>query len=109
MSLEGKTEEEIKSLEGALLAEVENQGGAAGNVSLLRSLKWDDDLYWSVRDRLVDAGQLELGRGRGGSVRRVFTDDTQITTPPSPEIQSIQIAEAQLYEPVAKVLKERRQ
>ena len=38
MSLEGKTEEEIKSLEGALLAEVENQGGAAGNVSLLRSL-----------------------------------------------------------------------
>ena len=80
MSLEGKTEEEIKSLEGALLAEVENQGGAAGNVSLLRCLKWDDDLYWSVRDRLVEAGQLELGRGRGGSVRGVFTDATQITT-----------------------------
>jgi hypothetical protein len=112
MSLEGKTDDQIKDLERQLLNEVEQRNGVAGNISLLRELKWDEDLYWSIRDRLIDAGQLELGKGKGGSVRRVFTDDTHDTRLPAQEVQPVQITEAQiteaeLYEPIAKVLKQR--
>jgi hypothetical protein len=67
MSLEGKSEEQIKSLADQLLAKLQEKGGVAGNVSLVRELSWDEDTYWPIRDRLVDAGQLQLGRGKGGS------------------------------------------
>jgi type I restriction enzyme M protein len=47
--------------------------GPAGNVHLLNKLKekgWDEKRYWDVRERLLEEGKLEKGRGRGGSVRR---------------------------------------
>ena len=67
MSLEGKTEDQIRALEQQLLKEVELSGGVAGNVSLVRSLKWDEDLYWSVRDRLgnLNSGGEEVGASEG--------------------------------------------
>ena len=41
----------------------------AGNVSLRGQLGWDEATYERIRDRLIAAGRLEKGRGRGGSVR----------------------------------------
>jgi hypothetical protein len=107
MSLEGKTEEEINALEKELLRAVESNSGKAGNVTLIRLLNWEEDLYWSVRDRLVDAGLLELGRGKGGSVRRILPVAPEPPTLPTVEPQPPAPSEAQLYEPVARMLKER--
>ena len=76
----------------------ENSGGEEGT-------------YWTIRDRLVDAGLLELGRGRGGSVSLVTQAPpgqaiTPESTSPSVHLTSRQrISEGELYDPVADVLR----
>ena len=50
----------------AALAEL---GGSAGNGRLREALQWDDATYSQVKDDLVAAGVIALGRGRGGSVQ----------------------------------------
>jgi hypothetical protein len=69
-------------------------GGRAGNIALRRALCWDAETYWSIRNRLVDSGVLELGRGQGGAVRLVTQTPAQPGT-----------IEDDLYTPVADVLK----
>lgn len=49
---------------------VPTDGRSVGNKALRVRLHWRDDTYLSVRQELLDAGLLRLGRGRGGSVRR---------------------------------------
>ena len=56
---------------------------------------WDEDKYWDIRNRLVERGLLELGRGRGGSVRRV---------PVQAEDTETDSAERSLYEPLLKAI-----
>lgn len=116
MSLEGKSEDEIRELETQLLEKLRKKGGAAGNVTLVRELGWEDDLYWSVRNRLVDAGHLELGKGKGGSVRLVSESIVEAVVGEvmsRPDAKTTEhnpimvIAEEDLYEPMAKVLRER--
>lgn len=58
----------------ALMRYVPEQG-SIGNGRLHKLLRWDTERYIETRDRLVAEGRLALGRGRGGSVRRV-TDGT---------------------------------
>lgn len=71
MGLEDYSPDQIAAYEHELLAKLRELRGRSGNVSLNRALGWDDDeLYWGVRNRFVDAGLLRLGRGRGGSVGR---------------------------------------
>ena len=41
----------------------------AGNGALRSQLGWDEATYERIRDRLVAAGRIEKGRGRGGSIR----------------------------------------
>lgn len=82
-------------------------GGSAGNVTLQRGLGWGDDRYWAIRDRLVDAGRLELGRGRGGSVRLVqqATGNAGAAAVVSNMgAQDVPVLESALYEPVRGVL-----
>lgn len=72
MSLERFSEEKIADLESLLLLFVP-PSDAIGNVSLRNLLSeqgWDDETYWAIRNRLIERGILETGRGRGGSVRR---------------------------------------
>jgi hypothetical protein len=105
MSLEGLSEEDIKALERELLTKLDAAGGAAGNISLMRELEWEEDTYWSVRDRLVDAGQVELGKGKGGSVHRVGIEP--VAPEDEPRQPTIAVTdEEKLYEPLAKVLRE---
>ncbi|MBZ0152178.1 MAG: hypothetical protein K8J09_11670, partial [Planctomycetes bacterium] len=80
--------------------------GSAGNVTLQRALGWEDAKYWPIRDRLVDRGELELGRGRGGSVSLVPADSPPEAAGAIAEYhRTPAIDEASLYEPVARVLR----
>lgn len=100
--------EDTPALEAELLRKIRAKGGHAGNVTLQRELAWGDDRYWAIRDRLVDSGQLQLGKGKGGSVSLVAQaippDDLgQRAAQTTPTIS--EITEADLYQPVAEVLR----
>ncbi|WP_437931126.1 hypothetical protein WMF37_18495 [Sorangium sp. So ce291] len=87
--------------EHQLLAEIPSDGRAIGNTSLRNALGWTWDKYWDVRDRLIDQGLIEKGRGKGGSVRRVAElDDDDAGEAPDAEYER----ETHLYEPIQKVL-----
>lgn len=96
----------------ALVPEV----GVIGNVSLRRSLEkdgWDEDTYWRIRNSLIERGELESGRGKGGSVRRVVevlappkmpaSEESDLAT--SAGSDNTQAAERVLYEPAAEVIR----
>jgi hypothetical protein len=102
-----------KDRELDLLDLVPTDGSGIGNTRLLRELEWDEDEFWAVRNRLVDRGVLELGRGRGGSVRRVLSVSTVIVPTPGTEppprydhvVQALErSSEPELYSPIARVL-----
>jgi hypothetical protein len=92
--------------EQRFLDELDRHGGRAGNITLQRALDWPEDKYWNVRNGLVDAGQLGLGKGQGGSVHRLESlPETSVAEHQA--VQSTdQCTETKLYEPVAKVLRE---
>jgi len=43
----------------------------SGNVSLRGQLGWDEATYERIKNRLVIAGRIDKGKGRGGSVRLI--------------------------------------
>jgi hypothetical protein len=115
MSLQGKTDEEIRAMQDTLVAKVQELGGKAGNTRLIRELGWSEDEYWPIRDRVVDLGSLRRYRARGGAVAIVQPpqDESQATQDvqqaeefqTGEAVQSVQPAERDLYEPVATVLR----
>ena len=102
---------DVSEKQERLIAKIKEKGGHAGNVTLQRELGWPEDSYWPIRDRLVDAGLLELGRGRGGSVSLVIqaapvqSDASEPAIAPLPVTSSQRRSEAELYDPLAEVLK----
>ncbi|MEW6530381.1 MAG: hypothetical protein AB1473_06065 [Thermodesulfobacteriota bacterium] len=106
-ALSAMTPEDIGNWETELLEKVREKGGHVGNITLQRELDWRDDRYWPIRDRLVDSGQLELGKGKGGSVSLVAQPGEVTTGAVVPGDTAVQtaIGEAELYEPVATVLR----
>ena len=106
MSLQGKSEDEIRGLQDQLIAKLRELNGYSGNTSLQRALGWNDDLYWPVRDRLVDLGTLKRQRARGGAVGLVqIQAGQQATAAPQPETYQAAQRERELYDPVASVLR----
>lgn len=111
MPLTGLTEPQITEREQQLLGQVPNVG-SIGNTSLLRHLNdpnqnWTEELYWAVRNRLVERGLIERGRGKGGSVRRTRAQVAVQVPLAQAEPLAEQIgAERHLYEPMSKVIKE---
>lgn len=73
---ENLTDQQIQEFEALLLSKVPTEGNR-GNVSLVNELGWTWDRYWLIRNRLVDNGQLEKGKGRGGSVSRVVDEPAE--------------------------------
>ena len=53
-----------------------------------------------MRDGLLESGQLERGKGKGGSVRRTPANGDKLTVKPNRNLP-----EAQLYEPLLHILK----
>ena len=102
---------DVSEKQERLIAKIKEKGGHAGNVTLQRELGWAEDSYWPIRDRLVDAGLLELGRGRGGSVSLVTqaapvqSDASEPAIAPLPVTSPQRLSETELYDPLAEVLK----
>lgn len=106
MSLQGKTDEEIRGLQDQLIAKLRDaDGGHSGNISLQRALGWDDGLYWPVRDRLVDLGMLTRQRGKGGAVVLVEVGSPEQPSLVAPTDSQVAPEERDLYDPVAGVLR----
>ena len=64
-----------------LLKKVPADGTSIGNQSLREALGWNEKRYDAARDALIEAGPLEKGRGRGGSVKCITTGVTKPTKP----------------------------
>lgn len=113
MSLQGKTDDEIRAMQEALVAKVRELGGRAGNTRLLRELGWPEDDYWAIRDKVVDLGLLRRYRARGGAVEIVQSAAAEeppeaIDLGQQPQLavdQAQQPREKDLYKPMAEVLR----
>lgn len=57
--------------ERTLLDTLDPDGSTRSNHAIQDAVGWDLDHYVAVRNRLIDAGWVVLGPGRGGTVRRV--------------------------------------
>jgi hypothetical protein len=57
--------------EKQLLDKIPLDGSAIGNHSIRRELGWDVEMYWRVRNPLIDKELISTKKGRGGSVYRV--------------------------------------
>ena len=64
-----------------LLKKAPADGTSIGNQSLREALGWNEKRYDAARDALIEAGTLEKGRGRGGSVKRITAGITKPTKP----------------------------
>lgn len=84
MPLTGRSADEIRALEDELMTLVPEQG-SIGNQSLREQTQWADDLYLAIRNRLRDAGQISIGRGRGGSIRRTAPEVPELAVAPAPD------------------------
>ncbi len=84
----------------AILKELPKDGSAVGNQSLRQriaerlgaNVKEED--YFEARNALIEDGDLETGRGRGGSVRRAV--QTSETVPVEPELAAKPARERQV-------------
>jgi hypothetical protein len=95
------TDEEVSEFEQRLIAAMPPQG-PIGNGALRYKLGWDKDRYWHIRNRLLQAGVLVTGRGKGGSVLRVVpvvSSDTE-----RPGTVAPRIAEKDLYDPIVSTI-----
>jgi hypothetical protein len=67
----------IAEIRKVILKTLSKDGTAIGNKSLREHIaeyldaKVNEKDYFEARDALIEQGKLEVGRGRGGSVRRV--------------------------------------
>lgn len=111
MSLDAMSQPEVERMDAELLAAVPISG-TIGNKSLrtrLIATGWTETDYWEVRNRLVDRGLLETGRGRGGSVRRASegedSEPTRSVTPAPCASPPEYPSERELYAPMAEVLR----
>ncbi|MEI8254696.1 MAG: exodeoxyribonuclease V subunit alpha, partial [Deltaproteobacteria bacterium] len=53
------------------------ESGSVGNMMLRELLCWDEARYLAAREVLLADGRIELGKGRGGSVRLAATPEAQ--------------------------------
>jgi hypothetical protein len=96
-----------------LLQHVPEDGTPIGNTALMRTLKWTPPEYWVVRNRLVERGVLEPGRGKGGSVHRTLGATVGTPAAAAGVLEESVAApideweqEKSLYAPMAKVIGE---
>lgn len=96
------------SLKEKILTLLPPDGSSVGNASVRASLGLDWPQYQKVRDELVQDGLIELGRGRGGSVRRTRIVESEVIEEEKKEKKAAQKyagLEAKLYEPFFSSLK----
>ena len=105
MNLIGKNKNQINQLKSQLLDAVPEDGRNVGNKTLRDGLGWDSDTYRAVRDRLINDGDLVLGRGKGGSVRRLRAEPTGGTAVVANVADGDIPDEASLYDPMLEAIR----
>lgn len=100
---------EEKDIELKILEIVPNNGKSIGNKALLTELKktfkaLNEDLFWKVRNGLIENGKLSKGRGKGGSV--YLLQPETISKLGSDDNKKKRLSENDLYEPFQKVIKD---
>lgn len=94
--------------EEVLFSLIPEDGVAVGNTSLLGLLEqrgWPEEKYWRVRDQLLSEGLIVRGKGKGGSVRRVLSEETVAAAiVPAAKVTQKRGSELALYEPLLQVL-----
>ena len=108
MPLTGLSDKQRDDYAKQLLDRIPNDR-AIGNTALLRELEkkdgsWTQELYWAIRNTLINDGLLERGRGKGGSVRKASDNNDDTNAEIQSEEQSTS-AENDLYEPMAQVIR----
>ena len=63
-------------------------GGSAGNKALRETLHWDDEKYFRTRKQLIEEGLVEIGRGKGGSVYLLDSQDQEVDNAGVSKVQS---------------------
>ena len=99
----------------ALIDLLPPDGGTTSNPSLRDSLGWDPDIdrYYRARDEVEDAGLIQRGRGRGGTVSLALAcEDSPETDESVPEGGSEdeptgRYREHDLYEPMRMAIEDR--
>ncbi|WP_338430517.1 class I SAM-dependent DNA methyltransferase [Synechococcus elongatus] len=74
---------EISTLQAEFLGALQTLGGSAGNGKLQQLLAWDDACYESIKAELMLQGQIQAGRGRGGSITLTESQGAAIASPPA--------------------------
>lgn len=102
--------DELTDDQQRLLEQLPMDGTTIGNKALRERLAWDEDRYWRERNPLVDAGLVEKGKGKGGSIKLVLAPEVIEATPEGAEEAAAEVAElyaeeAALYPPVREVIK----
>lgn len=103
------TVEQIQEFENQLMQHVPDVG-TIGNGNLRTTLTtvndaWTVNIYWFIRNRLVEQGKILRGRGYGGSVRRPPVAQAGADAEARPGAAQPQ-AEQHLYDPMLSVIKE---
>jgi len=95
----------------ALLGQLPVDGGTIANPALQARLGWDTERYFAARNALVDEGLVVRGRGRGGTVRRVLSDQADtvsVTVEPGADatatVEAALQSELSLYQPMREVI-----
>lgn len=57
-----------RSDKDVFLGALRDQGSRTGNTTLQRELGWEETKYWKIHEQLFKEGQIEKGKGYGGSV-----------------------------------------
>jgi hypothetical protein len=79
MSVEGLNKEQITQLERELINKLPMEV-TIGNVMLRTRLRRGDQQYSPIRNKLIDSGRLEKGRGRGRRVKGISSAGVQETS-----------------------------
>lgn len=115
MSIYDRPADEIEKMEKQFLEAFGNKS-MKGNVTLMEELQWEPDLYWPIRNRLLDKGLVEKGKGKGGSVRKVQLSEQPIPAPvaeipvqegvpPQQPPAPVKLREIDLYPKIVETLK----
>ena len=72
-------DKDVSESERQLIAALPAQG-SIGNGALRNKLGWDEKRYWYVRNRLLRAGVLATGRGRGNTFKFVPGIQLELST-----------------------------
>jgi len=91
---EGRLSKSAQALLDALPAD----GSLRSNLRLRSEVDLDDDAYAGAKQELIDAGVVQLGRGRGGRLGRREVEGSKAAEDERPRVGK----ESELYEPFAR-------